>query len=287
MPEDKSAETIIWHNVFDPNNALFKQPGNARCERHQISCKLAECPLRDAGRCIARKMLDSACPYGRRSTKTGPTRRAKSFYSWLSEERAAKPETALDLESPPDKMAFIGEYVYLPYAHMDMCEAAPFLSHSGFFMGGNPFIRREDWSIDVVLLLINFRPCALMGGQIRSYTEKSIPKFVNHLYEVDCEMWERLIKEHPEFDKEPDYVGRTALLRTLNFPIKWSTRHDKYPVEWTWDGEWLQSTSRNLYSSTWGRIDVDEVEIKARPAEHATLVVQDRAWVNDETEFVD
>ena len=150
-----------------------------------------------------------------------------------------------------------------------------------------PFVSRKDWTLSTVLALLNHCPQAMMGGTIHAYQKESIPAFLAHLQEVDPDMWDLLIQEKPELDKPLDYVGRKALLRTLNHPIEWTTKHDRYPVKWVWDGEWLSSSDVNAYDKTWGQIALDEVEIKGKPEESAVLIVQDNAWVNEGTQFVD
>lgn len=275
-------ETAIHHHQFDPRKPTIfgKTKSNERAQSMTIYCTNADCPLLAAGQCVFRKFI---CPYGRISAQTGPTKRAAKLSAWLEETKVDAPQ----LTYPANKMAFIGDYVYLPYAHMDMCEKVPFLSHSAFIISGNPFLPREHWTVDTVETLVLFRPQAMMGGEIKAYQRESVPLFVQHLRELDPGMFAELVKRQPQFDTAPDYVGRKALLRTLATPIEWVTQGNNYPVHWKWDGESLSTSSIHAYHKTWGRVDAESVEVRVTPKSDAVVEVKNNAWVVEETVLVD
>ena len=280
-------ERPISRFVFDPSTSLFKQSKSEPATCETIWCKLENCPLAEAGTCMWKPVLGwTRCPYGRIQAEKGPTRRSSKFYSWIREKKAQYPDVP-NLGYPAMKMAFIGEYVYLPYSHMDMNEEVPFLARSGVFAHGQCLIPQEHWTLDTVLKILDFRPQALMGGEIVSYQQKEIPLFLMHLREYD--MWESLIAARPELNTAPNYVGRKALLRTLTYPITWTARssQNEYPVIWTWDGKRVSTTSKDAYSSTWGQIKLDSLELRGVPAHDTTIVVQQNEWVANDTVFVD
>jgi hypothetical protein len=280
-------ERPVHHNVFNPVNSLFKASKNDRAACQVVYCKLAECPLRAIGCCsFCTPLSPDRCPYGRKVVEDGPTRRAAKFSQWIS-QRKKEGEGVPYLKFPPRKLAFIGDYVYLPYAHMGMCKAVPFLSHSGFMANGSPFIDRGDWVISTVLALINFQPEALFGGVIRQYQAEQVPLFITHIRECDPAMWAQLIAARPELDTTPNYVGRKALLKTLNAPITLPAKDKRYPVEWEWDGSALGTTDANAYSDTWGGVKLKSLSMVGMPVDDAVVIVQDNAWVNDATQFVD
>lgn len=274
-------------SIFDPNNSFFKQKANAKAECEIIYCEQTKCPLRDVGTCMLKPQIGwSKCPYGKVNVEHGFTRKARNYYTWIR-ERKEKYANVPCLKSPVKKLAFIGDYVYLPYAHMAMCERVPFLQHAFIMSSGTPLIKKEDWNIQTVLTLINYIPQALFGGTITSYQKEEVPLFLSHLREEDKEMWEQLIKEKPELDTTPDYVGRKALLKTVNYPITWMPKtNPKYPVEWTWDGEYLTTSSKHAYNSTWGNVPLESFELKAKPQDDATIEIQNNDWVNENTVFV-
>ena len=279
---------VSWW-VFDPTASIFKRPANEKTTCESVTCRLKHCPLREKGFCTWMPFLGwHACPYGKMHKETGPTKRAQSFRRWVAERKSKHPDVGV-LKSPPNKMAFIGDYVFLPYAHMDMNKDAAFLKHSSAFVKGTAFLPLEHWNIDTILNIIVYRPHALMGGEITTYQKESVPAFIAHLKELDPEMFDKLVEKRPDLDVEISYVGRKALLRTLAHPIEWDAKvNDKYPVHWKWDGKTLKSTSQHVYSSTWGgSIPMESIDFRAVPKENAAIVIQDSDWVTEETEFID
>lgn len=279
---------VISGGTRDPRaGGMFSKPNKSeRASAWTVSCSNAGCPLLAAGQCIEMLILGPSCPYGKMTTRTGPTGRAGGYWKWLQdakEELAGVPV----LSSPPNKMAFIGDYVYLPYPHMDMCKAVPFLRHSCVFLSGSPFVPRGEWNIDTVLALVEFRPQSLMGGEITSYQKEHVPLFIQHLREQDGAMFQKLAAARPSLNVSPNYVGREAFLVTLKAGITIGGFHKDYPVVWEWDGSKLQTNSKHAYNSTWGKVSLSSFECEAIPEEGATVTVQDNSWVTESTRFAD
>jgi hypothetical protein len=276
--------------VFNPAKSLFKQPANAKAECETIYCKLDSCPLRDARACMLSAPLGwTNCPYGRVRKETGPTRRAQKFSTWISARLERIPSVG-KLGIPAKKMAFVGDYVYLPYAHMTMCEAVPFVAHAMMFGFGTCLLPLTNWTVESVVRLVKFQPRPMLGsGVICVYQDEAVPLFLLHLRETDPAMWEQLIREQPDLDVPPDHVGRKALLKTLAAPLKWTATSSKgkYPVTWNWDGTHVVTTSQHAYQKTWGGLALADIELKAVPADDAEVVVLGNAWVTGETVFTD
>jgi hypothetical protein len=279
---------IVSCCIRDPSKAVFFKTKNDHAECKRIDCSLHECPLREKGQCAKIAVLGvGACPYGHIFFEKGPTKKARGFVSWI-EKRKEEYKGIPTLKYPANKIAFIGDYVYLPYSHMDMNKGVPFLEHSSLFVSGKPFVKKDFWTLDTVLKIITFRPMALMGGEITSYQKESVPLFLEHLREEDKGMWEELIKVSPNLDKPPVYIGRKALLHTLNFPIEWTEENSKYgyPVTWKWDGKVLTTDSKHIYSPTWGgSIVLESLCLTGVPKSDTVIDVRENSWVNDKTEF--
>lgn len=284
----EGTKQLIAARVYDPRQpSIFgKSKKSERANYRQIFCSCESCPLKAKQECVLIDLFHAACPYGHVTSEEGPTQRAGSYYKWVSDRKKQKGELGWP-GFATKKLAFIGEYVYVPYSHASMCKAVPFLKHSMAFFTGTPFVKLEDWNLETVLMLIDFVPQAMMGGWITSYRTEEVPKFLAHLREVDPVMWRQLIAVRPEFDTEPNYVGRKALLLTLAHPIVIPARDSRYPVEWNWDGVSLTTTDPNCYSDTWGGIKRGPLTLTMRPQEDAEVVVADNSWVTDATVFVD
>lgn len=271
---------LIAATVYDPGRpSLFgKGKKNERAEFRQIHCSCESCPLRANRQCVQIAFMGRRCPYGTFHTESGPTQRARGYYSWTSErEKIAREHGWLSVAA--HKMAFIGDYVFLPYSHMNMNKDIPFVYGT--------FLKREDWTIENVLTLIDFKPQALFGGTISSYRTEQIPLFISHIRECDKDMWAKLIAVRPALNTEPSYVGRKALLRTLAYPITISPYDNRYPVSWSWDGEKATTIDVDGYYAIWGKIPAKAIALSIVPTENATVVVKDNAWVTPETVFVD
>lgn len=286
---DESKSVVVHANVHDPSYSIFSKPKKSdRAQCQTILCSNDDCQLLKRGQCTIRSgLFGGSCPYGRKIVEYGPTMRAGSFYSWLREHREKYKD--VPFLQPPTKMAFVGEYVALPYSHMGMCESLPFLGRSRGIGAGCAFLPTSDWTVDNVQKLIQFRPQAIFGGEIPSYQKEEIPKFLVHLRETDPAMWSQLVVKMPHLDVAPNHVGRKAVLSTLNAPLEWweSTKDHggEYAVNWKWDGKKLFTTSKSMVSETWGRIKLESALIEAIPKERATVVVQSNDWVNTNTEF--
>lgn len=288
---DAMPETIVSARIFNPATSIFKQPKSARPECTTITCTLASCPLRDAKTCMLTPLLGwTRCPYGRIQTESGPTRRAAGYSKWISDRRERYAGTPT-LGYPATKMAFVGDYVYLPYAHMTMCKEVPFPQHDSMFVSGTGLLSKADWTFDTVDKLIRFRPRTYIDmREVVDYQQKSVPLFLFHLREVDPDMWEQVAAEHPELDTPADHRGRKALLRTLKAGISWTTsggNRSSYPVTWRWDGSLVRTCSEHAYNKTWGDLSLSELEITATPDENAAIAVMDNCWVTEHTVFVD
>lgn len=282
--------TVIHANVFDPSGTrLFKAKATDRAECQTITCENLSCPLLARKQCWMRGgLFGNSCPYGKSRREQGPTKRAASCWTWVR-ERKEKYKDVPFLDYPSSKVEFVGDYVLLPYAHMNMCKEVPFLSHGSILSQGSSFIPREHWTLKTVMALLSHRPQALMGGEITSYQKEEKPKFLLHLRETDPDMWAQLIEACPQFDVQANHIGRKAILATLNAPIVWTERSKEgsgYPVTWKWDGETLETESMNVFSKTWGKVDVASVVVKAKPAARASVVIQSNDWVNARTEFL-
>lgn len=122
----------------------------------------------------------------------GFTSRAAGYGKQLEEWKAGE----VPMGMPPRIVTVIGEYVWLPYSHINIRDGMghiPFVGHAGFF-SATPLIKVTDFTPEVVVALANAKPQALMGGEIRSYQTESVPKFLLDLSLVMPEIFEAAVK---------------------------------------------------------------------------------------------
>jgi hypothetical protein len=292
----------VHFNCFTPHNAIFKSARKDKAEVQLVLCgRPDECELLKRGECSLRASFGwHACPYGSYRKYEGFTPKARAYQNWIKEQKE-KYEGVPYIKEHTDVLAFIGDYVFLPYAHMDMADVGWIQKNSGFFGKGCAFLKKELFTPDTVLKLINFYPGAMMGGEITSYQKESVPKFVKHLQEKCPELLkeaERLevkraldlgkTNEENHFFKsrirrileEYSYKGRKAILQTLTPNV--GKFVDIHKGEWIWDGEYL--TSLNAHASFMLVDKFDEIRVK--PREKARVEITDDNQVNEKTEFL-
>lgn len=291
----------VHFHIFTPHNALFKSSRKDRAEVHLITCtRSGDCELFKKGQCTYKSSFSwHACPYGSYRKYTGFTSKARGYSSWI-EEQEKKYEGVPYLKDHTDILAFIGDYVFLPYSHMDMADIGWIQRNTGFLGKGCAFLKKELFTPQTILNLIDFRPQAAMGGEIRNYQEKSVPKFIKHLQEKCPD----LLKEVEKLEikkvldlghknegsffrsrirkilEEYSYKGRKAILQTLTPNV--GKFIDIHKADWVWDGEYLTSLNGKASFMLIDKYD----EIKIKPKERAEVIITDDNQVNDKTEFL-
>lgn len=208
---------VINVHLFKPAFKNVKQ----RCE--VTTCNAAhKCDLYKSKKCLmSRGFFGGAnvyCPHGNLRIEEGYTTRAKSYYSWFMKHKELYGEDkvdALDTKNT-DKLCIVGgDYVYLPYS---------FLHNYVNKIEGiekEKFIRKDIFNVEKVYEIFKFVPLTLFERQeIRSYQNKEVPKFVQHLKEVMPELYNEFINKYHEYrdiieQKATNYIGRTAKVSTL------------------------------------------------------------------------
>src|ERR1044072_2198944 len=205
---------VIYAHVTTPVDKRTK----AACTTVECS-NSHNCELFKRNQCILIGILNTqTCPYGKFRREEGYTKMAKSYSSWV----AARVNKYKDLQSKVGsfkyKLAEIGDYVFLPYSCMNMNPDIPFRAKSTFFTNGSYLLPLKDFTIPNIIKICEFRPYAMMGGEIKDYQNKEVPLFLKHLLEVYPNIFAELCK-HYERAREISYtftrVGQEAFLRTL------------------------------------------------------------------------
>lgn len=278
-------EEIIYAHVSDPRNSLFKSSRKDRAECTTITCSNKDaCSLYAQGTCILRQITllgSSSCPYGRRRVETGLTPKAAKYSAWRA-EMAKKYEGVGKLNAPVEHIAIIGDYVWLPFAHMNMNTKAPFLKHSAVFVSGSEFIPKDAFTLETLESIVKFRPQAMMGGEITSYRREQLPKFLKQLSEFDPGLWEQLSRSVPEvLEMIPaNDVGRQALLVTLRPGCAVSFGRDTY----VWDGEHLVKEDASAPIPLIGIADA--AYVRAKPRQNAKVTIARQDQVGPDTKFL-
>lgn len=273
-----SGAKLVHAHVYNPAApGIFKAKASEPASFHTVSCSASErCSLFAKGQCAARQFLGNGCVYGQATVQRGPSKRARGFYDWI---RARKEESAKvgQLAAPPTRLAAVGDYIWLPYAHMN----AVIRGETRFFEASHAvFLPIAEFTAAKIAFLCNGRPQAIMGGEIRAYQQESVPLFIAHLSESYPDLLREAAALSPRIRAvlaTLTKVGRKARLRTL--------RPNVGTFEgWTWDGSHLTSRIRTSFPP-FTKFGAREVRIL--PSEDAVVVITDDAQVTADTVFED
>jgi len=283
-----SESKVIYAHVYNPRESLFKGNRNDKAQLFTVSCSNSEnCGLFKRGECCRIGTFGSRCPYGTNGHKNGYTPKARAFSQWILDNKAKYSYlTKPSLTSPKKIMTVIDGYVYLPYPHMNLNDKVPFLEKGSLFNHGSDFIKTDDFTIENIVKICSYRPQALMGGEIKSYQDESVPLFLLHLREQFKELYEQLVETYPraaEILSKHTNVGRKARLGSLtpNVGTFNETSSSKVEAHWVWDGEYLTSVDKK----TSFLIVYNFSEIRIKPSLDAVVTITDEAQVNESTIF--
>lgn len=267
---------LIHAHIFDPNRpSLFVKPRKSDpAEYYTVVCsESARCELFAQKTCAARNPLGGGCPFGSAHREIGPTRRAKNFYSWLSEHKEKANKIGY-LDMPPERMARVADRVWLPYFAMNVA-----LEGEGF---EGKFIPANQFTADLIARLCEACP---RGGWfdelIRDYQRKTVPLFVAHLSESFPNLLAEAARSSPrtrEILATLTKVGRTAKLATVVPNV------GTFEGGWRWDGTHMVATERGAFPPF---TKFNAAEVRIIPGADATVKITDNAQCGPNTVFMD
>lgn len=270
--------------VTNPAHGLFKNYKD-RCQCKIILCSnSSNCELYAKNQCSFLRTLGSmSCPYGKNNWETGFTGRARGYSEWIQTRKEKYKDILFKIKDYTDGIFIVGDYVFVSYPHMNLNKDVPFLSQGSIFSSGSYFMKKEDFTVENILKMINFKPYALMGGEITSYQKEVVPKFIKCLKETQPKLFEEVAKQlptlHQIYEENKSNVGRKAILQTLKPNVGVFT--DCHKADWVWDGIYL--TSINSHASF--MLINKFTEIKIKPADNVEVTITSDEQVTAETKF--
>lgn len=255
-----------------------------------IHCdKYEKCSYYKNNTCLnVRALFSSYCKFGRIQRVTGYTSRAKKYSEfrekWRNHDEYSK------LRYPEKKLGLIDGYVVIPYPFINLTEKENKTVEIDmkYFSSNTSFISIESFTPHLINRICRHRPYAMMGGEIKDYQNKYVPLFLAHLKEVMLDVYESFIREFPEYEKDIDYRGRKAYLKTINpsHVLYTSVNYPKFNEKWFWDGEILTYESGYVDKVNIVK-DYEVISFKIKPGDKTTIVISDNSQVNENTVFVD
>lgn len=263
---------------YNPYNSLFKSGKSDREFYNLFTCCNSEnCDAYKRSKCLMLNGLwGQRCPYGKKVHKEGYTKSARKCGDLIRDIKNKYGNYEYKLKSL-EFVCEIGDYVYLALPHLTNYNNS--IREKDFFISEG-LIKKEDFTNEFILELINYRPRALMGGVISSYQTESVPKFINQLKKYYKDKYEEVLTLDNTIEKyieNINYKDKYAKVKTLlPSKVKLSTN----TLEWT--GEILKAKGKDI--SWW---DLSDEDVIIYPNENTYVKVVDNDSVTDNTEFRD
>lgn len=263
--------------------------GNSVLEASVLSCDRAEtCSFFKNDTCLnIRRFGGTGCKFGEVRNVRGYTQRAQKYMTfkkkWQDHDKYGK------LSLAKNKLGLIGDVIVFPYPYVNIEEYdGKLVLRNPGFSNGKQFISKEEFTLEFIKEICEFKPQAMMGGTIAAYEKEVIPLFLAHLKEVIPTLYEEFSNKYTEYSEKVNYVGREALLHTLNPSTVYYTsrRYPKFNEEWEWDGEYL--TYKNGYVRSFNIAkEYEEIEIRLKPTTDTVIKITEETQVNENTKYVD
>lgn len=258
-----------------------------------ISCGMKDqCSLYAQGQCAAiRSFGSNGCKHGQETVKKGYTSRAQKYHKFRSKWRNHEKYGAL--ESNTKKLAIIGDEVFFSYSYIalkvDENWNVNIVGPSIGFGSDVAYIPEEKFTTELIKRICDYRPQAIMGGEITDYQKEQVPLFLGHLKEIIPNLYDEFVKEYPQYDKEIDYVGRKALLHSLE-PCLVEEEHSRFTnTIWEWDGKYLNyisgHTPETFIVPSGMKASVEYIKIK--PEENSVIKISNNKQVTESTKLID
>ena len=261
-------------------------------EADEIYCdRSEECTYYKSGKCLrCRSFLAPTCKFGRNSVTKGYTSRARKYYSFRSKYEAD--ETYSKLKYPDELVAVMGDTLYINYKYGTVRKRREtdekwikdidgYIIDTGCYRS-SVFIPLNEITNSLLFAILSNQPRAMMGGIITDYQEKVVPDIVQSLKTIVPEIHKKFILKYPQFDKEPNYIGKKIFVNSL----KPNTKFNYKNKEWIFDGEFVCSTNFDLgLNSPWWLENGKMSDVKIKVTDKMTIEVNDNSIVDENTSF--
>ena len=141
-------------------------------------------------------------------------------------------------------------------------------------------VKDDDFNLELLERLVDFRPMAYFGGEITAYTQEMLPQFLYGLRKYFPDWYRKLKEKRPEVEdlaNQVTFKGKLAKLLTLS-PGKVKVNN----MIFDWDGEKIETTASKAHM--WGRLE--DAKVIIYPTKNSVVEIVDDETVNDNTEFV-
>jgi len=261
------------------SNFFTHVKGNQKGKVIAYSCnKTEKCLHFNKGKCVCEYQFlgQVLCPNAKRIDISSPTTsRSVKYIDWKAEMYK---EYSTDVLCVNEKLCKVADYMYIPLLYLkNYVNSLPYIENEYF-------IPDKDFNIDTIQEIVTFKPQALMGGTIRNYQKKEVPKFIRQLKEEFNDLYEEWSKKYKDTAKKYEIsasnVGRRAYINTLKQGSKIYDRHDN---EWIVDGENIICRQWK----TWLPFGETSTIVKIKITDDMIYKVKDDNTTDENTKYVD
>ena len=280
---------VIYVHIYEPHKpSLFgKGKKTEKSQLHVYTCdNCTDCDAYKKGQCInVGNVFGARCPIGKKSVSNGYTPRANAYYDQIRGWKEKYKDTYHKLDSAPKRITKVPTGWMLPYSYMAMNESVPFKSKESLFSGGCPFLLDEDMNADVISSILSFRPQAMMGGEIKSYQQESVAKFIKDFSDNYPDEFNNVASGIERVNlilESYDYKGRKAYLKTVKAGVRVKVSKNDY---WDWDGEKIYK--EDVKFMIFQPVSWSGCYASFTPDDKATIEITDNNQVTVDTKFAD
>ena len=255
----------------------------ARLRAEYIYCDHAEeCSAYKEGRCFrVTTLFGLRCEFGRINHVDGCTKQSKMYHRLYREAKADEHYHKLSYPSNT-YITRIGNGVFLtpPYINIEL-QGERLMCHDPGFGGNRLFVPQEVLTPENIKRICDYRPHALMGGEITDYQAKTVPMFLHQLSQLCPELFEAFTTMYPDYNiTPPNWTGRYAKLSTCNRKAEYK---DLQGNLFHFDGDDIVC---DCYCSSFLPFNGSLTKLRMAVTDSMTVKITDNNQVTNETIFV-
>lgn len=195
-------------------------------EADEIYCDRSDkCSFYAESKCLrCRTFLAPSCMYGKNRVTKGYTSRAAKYYDF--KKKYTSDEQYNKLSYPSALAAVIGDNLYLNLRYTLVIKRTDkdepwkkgingYLISEAGFCKGDSWIPIAEVTNELLYAMFSYKPRAMMGGEITDYQAKVVPDVLMSLKKCAPQIYGKFISEYPQYNLEPNYVGKYAYIKTM------------------------------------------------------------------------
>ena len=242
-----------------------------------VRCKKFDsCSLYKDGLCKMQK-----CEHSIVNSVVGYTSRARKYSEFKREWEVHEMYDKLKLSYK--KMWLIESTLYWDYSNIQIDDENKLLTYLKFMSGSITKIEMSNLTLELLNSICSVVPTRSYidgNGKVKNH-DKVVTDFLINIKQLLPKLYQSFISKYPVYNKEMNYVGKEALIHTINAgDVRLSSSVKGY-----WDGEFI-TVKDNKPIWAIGK-DIEELTTIAKPCKTVKVEITRNDQVNEKTKFTD